>query len=100
MKHTRRVQVHVKTTHIVNVPVHTRPVVDVPAQVKKTVFKRTNLSDGCFLMSYYYRKGSMGELLAEDVSRATHCEHAVYDDRGNLLGSSIVRIGGAAAELY
>ena len=42
----------------------------------------------------------MGELLAEDVSKATHCEHAIYDNRGNLLGSSIVRIGGAVAELY
>ena len=95
----RRIPVRVKTTQVVNVPDHTRQVVDVASQVKKTVFRRTSLSDGGFLMSYYFRKGDMGELLAEDISRATHCEHAVYDACGNLLGSSIVRIGGKVAEL-
>ena len=97
MKHAKRIRVRVRTTHIVNLPVRVRQVVDVPAQVKKNVFKRTNLSDGSFMITYYYRKGLMGELLAEDVSRATHCEHAVYDAGGHLLGSTIARIGGEVA---
>lgn len=71
-----------------------KPVVHIDASKKKVTFSRRDLGDGCFLMNYYFRKGPMGEFIAEDIESATHYERAVYDRYGNLLGSSIARLGG------
>ena len=82
------------TAHVKRVPVEKKPVVRLEAEKKKVTYSRRELGDGCFLMNYYFRKGAMGEFLAEDIELATHCERAVYDRYGNLLGTSITTLGG------
>lgn len=71
-------------------PIETRvkKVEKLPAYPKKTTSIRTELSDGCYMVTYYYKRGPYGELLAEDIDRATHFERAVYDRMNHLLGST------------
>ena len=75
-------------------PVETRvkKVEQIPAYPKKTTNIRTELCDGCYMITYYYRRGSYGEFLAEDIDSATHFERAVYDKMNHLLGSTSGRL--------
>lgn len=70
------------------VEAHVKKVETVEAHPKRTTSIRTELSDGCYMVTYYYRRGPYGELLAEDVDCATHFERAVYDPMNHLLGST------------
>lgn len=81
---------HVKARKVETRPIeaHVRPVEVVEAYPKKTTHIRTELSDGCYMVTYYYRRGPYGELLAEDIDQATHFERAIYDKMGHLLGST------------
>ena len=81
---------HVTARKIEMKPVETRvkKVENIPAYPKKTTSIRTELSDGCYMVTYYYRRGPYGELLAEDIDSATHFERAVYDRMNHLLGST------------
>ena len=86
MKRVKRVKVR----KIEKQPIGTRvkKVENIPAYPKKTTSIRTELCDGCYMMTYYFRRGPYGELLAEDIDSATHFERAVYDRMGHLLGST------------
>lgn len=81
---------HVSARKIEMKPVetHVKKVETVTAYPKKTTSIRTELTDGCYMVTYYYRRGEYGELLAEDVDHATHFERAVYDRMNHLLGST------------
>jgi len=50
---------------------------------------RRELGDGGFVLSYYYRLNDSGEFVPADIEQATHCERAVYDNAGQLVGSSV-----------
>lgn len=80
--------VNVKKTEIRPVEAHIKKVESVEAYPKKTTSIRTELNDGCYMVTYYYRRGPYGELLAEDVDYATHFERAVYDKMDHLLGTT------------
>lgn len=82
------------TAHVKRVTARKKPVVHLEATRKKITYSRRDLDDGCFLMNYYFRMGPMGDFIAEDIELATHCERAVYDRHGNLLGSTISLLGG------
>lgn len=77
----RRVQMH-------PIDAHVKKIKTVEAYQKKTTSIRTELSGGCYMVTYYYKRGPYGELLAEDVDHATHFERAVYDPMGHMLGST------------
>ncbi len=81
---------YVKARKVGIQPVATRvrKVENIKAYPKKTTFIRTELSDGCYMMTYYFRRGPYGELSPEDINSATHFERAVYDRKDNLLGST------------
>lgn len=70
------------------VEAHVKNVEKIEAYPKKTTSIRTELSDGCYMVTYYYRRGPYGELLAEDIDYATHFERAVYDKMNHLLGTT------------
>lgn len=85
---------HVPVRKIETKPVETRvkKVENIPAYPKKTTSIRTELSDGCYMVTYYYKRGPYGELIAEDIDYATHFERAVYDRMNHLLGSTSGRL--------
>ncbi len=85
---------HVTARRVEVQPVDTRvkKVERIPAYPKKTTSIRTELSDGCYMVTYYYKRGSYGELIAEDIDYATHFERAVYDSMNHLLGSTSGRL--------
>ena len=60
----------------------------IKAYPKKTTSIRTELSDGCYMITYYFKRGPYGELIAADMDEATHFERAVYDQMDHLLGST------------
>ncbi|MBQ1555478.1 MAG: hypothetical protein IIZ68_08475 [Clostridia bacterium] len=76
------------------VDAHVKKVENVPAYPKKTTSIRTELSDGCYMVTYYYKRGPYGELLAEDVDTATHFERAIYDPMNHMLGSTTGELTG------
>lgn len=80
--------VNVRKAEVRPVEAHVKNVESVEAYPKKTVSIRTELNDGCYMMTYYYRRGEYGELLAEDIDSATHFERAVYDKMNHLLGTT------------
>ena len=69
-----------------------RRVETVKAYPQKTTSIRTELCDGCYMITYYYKRGPYGELIAEDINKATHYERAVYDRMDHLLGSTSGRL--------
>ncbi len=86
MKRVKRVPV--RRVEMQPVETHIKKVETVEAYPKKTTSIRTELSDGCYMVTYYYRRGPYGELLAEDIDSATHFERAIYDRMNHLLGST------------
>lgn len=80
--------VNVRKTEIRPVETHVKKVESVEAYPKKITNIRTDLNDGCYMVTYYYRRGPYGELLAEDIDHATHFERAVYDKMNHLLGTT------------
>jgi hypothetical protein len=44
------------------------------------------------MITYYFKRGPYGELIAEDIDSATHFERAVYDQMDHLLGSTSGRL--------
>ncbi len=86
-KTVKHIKVRKKTVRPVEA--HIRQVENIPAYPKKITNTRTDLSDGCYMVTYYYRKGPYGELIAEDIDNATYFERAVYDQLGNLLGTTV-----------
>ena len=67
----RRVKrVPVRRVEMQPVETHIKKVETVEAYPKKTTSIRTELSDGCYMVTYYYRRGPYGELLAE-IQRIT-----------------------------
>ena len=85
---------HVTARKIEMQPVETRvkKVEKIPAHPKKTTSIRTELCDGCYMVTYYFKRGPYGELFAEDIDSATHFERAVYDRMNHLLGSTSGRL--------
>ena len=85
---------HVTARKIETQPIEARvkKVENIPAYPKKTTSIRTELADGCYMVTYYYKRGPYGELIAEDINYATHFERAVYDHRDRLLGSTSGRL--------
>lgn len=81
---------HVTARRVARQPVetHIKQVETIEAHPKKMTSIRTELSDGCYMVTYYYRRCPYGELLAEDIDYATHYERAVYDKMNHLLGST------------
>lgn len=81
---------HVIARKIEKQPVetHVKKVETIEAHPKKTTSIRTELSDGCYMVTYYYKRGPYGELLAEDIDYATHFERAIYDKMNHLLGNT------------
>ena len=59
---------HVTARKIEMQPVETRvkKVEKIPAHPKKTTSIRTELCDGCYMVTYYFKRGPYGELLAEE----------------------------------
>lgn len=78
----------VTTSCHIPIPAHVRPAAQLPVTVRPTTFTRTNLPDGDFMMNYYYRRDKNGDLVPEDIERATHFERVVYDRSGTVLGST------------
>ncbi len=66
-----------------------KPVVQVEAHTQKITHVRSELGDGQYIVTYYFRKGPYGEYVAEDYREATHFERAVYDEQNNFIGSTI-----------
>ncbi len=58
------------------------------ARPKKHTSIRTELCDGCYMMTYYFRRGRYGEQIAEDIDYATEFERVVYDSRNRVIGST------------
>lgn len=86
MKQVRRV--NVRKAEVRQADVHVKQVENIAAYPKKVTSIRTELNDGCYMVTYYYRRGPYGELLAEDIDSATHFERAVYDQMNHLLGTT------------
>lgn len=84
----------VRKVRIVQVPVRVRNTVEIGAHRKKVTHLRSQLCDGGYMITYYFSRGQYGELIAEDIGSATHCERVVYDAQGNVLGSSIGEMSG------
>lgn len=80
--------VNVKKAEVRPAEAHVKQVESVEAHPKKVTSIRTELNDGCYMVTYYYRRGAYGELLAEDIDSATHFERAVYDKMNHLLGTT------------
>ncbi len=78
-----------RAVHVVQVPTHVKPAVQLPVVAKKTIFTRKDLPDGDFMINYYYVRDKKGELIPEDIEKATHYERVVYDRDGNVIGSTI-----------
>ncbi len=81
---------HVKARKIGTKPVDTRvrKVENIKAYPKKVTSIRTELCDGCYMITYYFKRGPYGEMIAEDIDSATHFERAVYDQMDRILGST------------
>ena len=62
---------------------------DTVGYLKKVTHVRSELGEGQYIVTYYFRKGPYGELIAEDYKSATHFERAVYDENDNFIGSTI-----------
>lgn len=88
MKQVKRIKVKVARAEVHPVETHVKRVESVEAYPKKTTSIRTELNDGCYMVTYYYRRGPYGELIAEDIDQATHFERAVYDRMNHLLGTT------------
>lgn len=86
MKKVRRVTA--RKVEMRPVEARVKKVEPIQAYPKKTTSIRTELSDGCYMITYYFRRGPYGEYLAEDIDSATHFERAVYDPMDHLLGST------------
>ncbi|MBQ9902684.1 MAG: hypothetical protein IJM51_09935 [Clostridia bacterium] len=69
-----------------------KKVKNIPAYSKKITSIRTELSDGCYMITYYFKRGPYGELVAEDIDSATHFERAVYDPMNHIIGSTSGRL--------
>lgn len=80
--------INVTKTKIHPVESHVKKAERIEAYPKKTTVIRTELNDGCYMVTYYYKRGPYGELLAEDIDYATHFERAVYDRMNHLLGTT------------
>lgn len=80
--------INVKKAEVHQAQAHVKHIEPVEAYPKKTTSIRTELNDGCYMVTYYYRRGPYGELLAEDIDSATHFERAVYDKMNHLLGTT------------
>lgn len=89
---TRVKRVRVKTARVKHIEAEVKPVVRLEARKPKTTYVRRELGDGFFMVTYYFRRGPYGELIAEDFGRATHFERAVYDENGTFVGSTIGQI--------
>ncbi len=63
--------------------------VQVPVHTQKITHIRSELGEGQYIVTYYFRKGPYGEYVAEDYRSATHFERAVYDENNNFIGSTI-----------
>ena len=83
----RKVPVHVAGIKRVNAA--QKHTVQVEAHPQKTTQVRSELGDGQYMVTYYFRKGPYGEYIAEDYREATHFERAVYDEQNNFIGSTI-----------
>ncbi|MBQ4312808.1 MAG: hypothetical protein IJC18_01235 [Clostridia bacterium] len=92
MKKVRHIKARVARNR--RLTAHVKPVVQLKVNARKTLFTRTNLPDGDFLMNYYFRENEAGDLVPEDIELATHFERVVYDRYGNVIGSTIGRLGG------
>ncbi len=57
--------------------------------LQKITHVRSELGDGQYIVTYYFRKGPYGEYVAEDYRSATHFERAVYDENNTFIGSTI-----------
>ena len=44
------------------------------------------------MITYYFKRGPYGELVAEDIDSATHFERAVYDPMNHIIGSTSGRL--------
>ncbi len=87
MKLHKKVPVHV--AGIRRTEADTKNVVQVAAHPVKVTHVRSELGDGQYMVTYYFRKGQYGEYIAEDYRNATHFERAVYDEQNNFVGSTI-----------
>jgi hypothetical protein len=81
---------HVPVRKVGTKPIDTRikKAKKIPAYSKKITSIRTELSDGCYMVTYYFKRGPYGDFLAEDINSATHFERAVYDRMDRILGST------------
>ena len=81
---------HIVARKIERKPITARPkrTENVRARQKKITSIRTELCDGCYMMTYYFRRGMYGELIAEDIDYATDFERVVYDARNRVIGST------------
>lgn len=81
---------HVKARKIETKPMGTRikKVENIKAYPKKVTSIRTELCDGCYMVTYYYKQGPYGELIAEDIDYATCFERVVYDPMDHIIGST------------
>ena len=91
---SRRVEADVRSTRIIKVNARVKPTVSVKAQPVKRTFSRCDLPDGDFLMNYYYVVDVAGNYVPEDIERATHYERVVFDRDGNVIGSTMGKMGG------
>lgn len=89
----KRIEADVRATRVVKVNARVRPTVQVKASPVKRTFSRCDLPEGDFLMNYYYIVDSTGNYVPEDIERATHYERVIYDRDGNIIGSTMGRMG-------
>lgn len=87
MKLYKKVPVHVAGVR--HAQAEMRNAVRVEARPSKITHTRSELGDGQYMVTYYFRKGQYGEYIAEDYRNATHFERAVYDEQNNFIGSTI-----------
>ncbi len=87
MRIYKKVPVHVAGIKRANAQV--KNVVPVEAHTQKVTHVRSELGEGQYIVTYYFRKGPYGEYIAEDYKSATHFERAVYDEYNNFIGSTI-----------
>lgn len=85
--------VSVKKKSVIPLDTHVKQVEKITAAPKKVTNLRTELGDGCYMVTYYYRRGLYGELLAEDIDHATHFERVIYDRMNHMLGTTTGELG-------
>ncbi len=82
----KKVPVHVAGIKRTQTP---RNTVQVDVHTQKVTHVCSELGEGQYIVTYYFRKGPYGEYIAEDYRSATHFERAVYDEQNNFIGSTI-----------